>query len=146
MTSNDNFLSDYEKHEKALKEANAANKPSVFVALAAAGITRVEVTFDGEGDSGQMEAAVFYRGEARCEAPNTFIPFLEVSWDKARPAEKTLLNAIECLCYDYLSQEHGGWENNDGAFGEFIFDATSRQIELEFSVRYTDVTNYSDTF
>lgn len=42
----------YELHLKATAEANKSNKPVVFDALAAAGLTRITVDFDGEGDSG----------------------------------------------------------------------------------------------
>jgi hypothetical protein len=56
-----------------------------------------------------------------------------------RRSDQPLRDAIETLCYDYLEQEHGGWENNDGAYGEFQFDVAERTIELEFSSRYTDV-------
>ena len=38
-----------------------------------------------------------------------------------------------------LEQEQGGWENNDGAFGEFTFDVAERTIELEFNGRFTDI-------
>jgi hypothetical protein len=42
--------------------------------------------------------------------------------NKVRVAEYLLSEAIETLCYSYLEQEHGGWENNDGAFGTFELD------------------------
>ena len=35
------------------------------------------------------------------------------------------------------NQHHGGWENNDGAYGEFCFDASARSIHLEFNERFT---------
>jgi hypothetical protein len=57
-----------------------------------------------------------------------------------------LREAIEVLCYDCLEQEHGGWENNDGAYGTFTFDVLQRTIELEFNGRFTDVATSHHQF
>jgi hypothetical protein len=66
--------------------------------------------------------------------------------DQAMPRTETLCAAIETLCYDYLEQTNGGWENNDGGFGEFIFDVAARTVELEFNGRYTDTFTTNHTF
>ena len=55
----------------------------------------------------------------------------------------SLHDAIETLCYDYLSQTHGGWENNDGAYGTFEFDVQQRSIRLDFDERFTDTNHHS---
>jgi hypothetical protein len=47
------------------------------------------------------------------------------------------------LAYSFLRQTHEGWENNDGAFGDFTFDVAERSITLEYNERYTE-TNYSE--
>jgi hypothetical protein len=57
-----------------------------------------------------------------------------------------LREAIEELCYSYLEQDYGGWENNDGAFGEFIFDVATRKIGLEFNSRFTDHARFDSAF
>ena len=33
---------------------------------------------------------------------------------------------------------HDGWENGDGAYGEFTFDTTTRSITLAYNERFTD--------
>lgn len=146
MTSNDNFLSRYKLHAQTLAEATAKNKGTVFGALSAANITRVEVTFNGEGDSSQIEEIIAFLKDKQCGLPAESVPFADVSWDETRTSDKPLRDAIESLCYDYLSQEHDGWENDDGAFGEFTFDVTERTIDLDFNARYTDSTSYSHSF
>ncbi len=35
-------------------------------------------------------------------------------------------DAIERLAYDFLEETHDGWENSDGAYGDFIFDVAER--------------------
>ena len=39
----------------------------------------------------------------------------------------------------YLADEHGGWENDDGAYGTFTFNIAARTIAMEFNGRFTDV-------
>ena len=72
----------------------------------------------------------------------------KVSWGNTAPitCELTLREAIETLCYDYLEESHGGWENNDGAFGEFHFDVAERSVDLEFHGRFSDTFTTNHTF
>ena len=137
----------YEHHQKALTEANAVNKAAVFDELSKAGITRVLADFDGEGDSGQLNNIAAYRGDQYCPIPDASIELRQVSFGGAHTSRTVALyEAIDALCYDYLAQEHGGWENNDGAFGEFVFDVASRRIELDFNARYSDSVHSSHSF
>ena len=52
-------------------------------------------------------------------------------------------DAIERLAYDLLEETHGGWENNEGAYGEFVFDVAERTIRLEYNERVME-TEYSE--
>ena len=58
----------------------------------------------------------------------------------------SLENVVEQLAYDFLSDVHGGWENNDGAYGEFCFDAAARCIHLEFNERFTSSELFTHDF
>jgi uncharacterized protein DUF6878 len=142
------FMASYQNHQKALIEANGRNKAVVFDALAAAGVTTVTVEFDGEGDSGQIESVIACSGDSPAELPETPVTLHRASWQNETLTASTepLREAIETLCYDYLEQEHGGWENNDGAFGTFAFDVAARSIELEFTGRYSDTYTNTHTF
>ena len=138
----------YQAHAKALAEAIKTNKATTFAALAVASITLVTVTFDGGGDSGQIQEVVARAGDATAQIPDTEIEMQRASWStgKLDSARIALRDAIEKICFDYLSQEHGGWENNDGAFGEFSFSVEEREIELEFHDRYTATLTENHTF
>jgi hypothetical protein len=142
MTQEDNFIKAYELHAANLREAVSVNKAVVFDALAAANITSVTVEFDGEGDSGGIEYVSASSGDTRIELPAGNVPCHRAHFgdDVSVPTQQTLREAVESLCYDCLDQEHGGWENNDGAFGTFTFNVAARTIELEFNGRYTDVS------
>ena len=116
------------------------NKEALFDGLLHVGIAYVTVTFDGSGDSGQIEDI-----DARNSADETVpippaqIVLAGIDWQSQEVAERrlSLEQAIEEMAYDFLSDTHGGWENNDGANGEFCFDASARCIHLEFNERFT---------
>lgn len=148
MTTVENLMTAYENHAKALKEANAQNKATVFDALREAGITRVAVTFDGEGDSGQIEELTAFAQDKPQPVPSETVPVQHATWDGrgSTRVETPLREAIEELCYGLLSEQYDGWENNDGAFGEFTFHVQDRTIALKFNGRYTDVHTTTHMF
>src|SRR3990167_3742197 len=87
--------------------------------------------------------------EAALSPPNKDRPFdglsaagishVTVTWDspEVEMRQLSLEDVVEQLAYDFLSDTHGGWENNDGAYGEFCFDAGARCIHLELNERFT---------
>lgn len=131
----------WERQRLAQAKANQHNKAAVFDTLAAAGITAVHADFDGEGDSGQVNEAVALINDEHTELPNVELAIQRAVWGDTEPkaGTATLAEAVERLCYGYLEEYHGGWENNDGAYGEFVFDVANRTIDLEFNGRFTDV-------
>ncbi|MBR1141020.1 MAG: hypothetical protein E6431_32125 [Bradyrhizobium sp.] len=44
-------------------------------------------------------------------------------------------DAIEKLVYDLLQQTYRGWEINQGAYGDFLFDVGDRTVTLNFNER-----------
>ena len=126
-----------------------ANKAAVFAALAGAGIATVTVNFDGCGDSGQIESI-----EARDASgvdiplPEETIAIVAIVWGQSSPEPRTMSveQAIEHLVYDALTETHGGWENNEGAFGVFVFDVPTLEIQLDYNERITASEFYSHTF
>ena len=124
------------------------NKDRLFDGLMAAGITHVTVTFDGAGDSGQIESIAAWNGDLAVEFPAMEIGYAALTWDnpEIEMRQLSLEDVVEQLAYDFLSDTHGGWENNDGAYGEFCFDATARCIHLEFNERFTSSELYTHDF
>ena len=122
-----------------------ANKSAVFAALAGAGVATVTVSFDGYGDSGQIES-IGARDAANTDVPlpDQTISIVAIVWGRSapEPREMTLSEAIEHLVYDALSETHGGWELNEGSYGEFVFDVTAQEIRLDYHERMT-VTEFS---
>jgi len=141
MKNPDEFLASYNRYREALSKANKNNKAVILDALAEAEITHVHIEFDGVGDQGQIEYLTALCGEQQAHLPIIAVTLQQVSWGdfEVRNVEENLEQAIETLCYAYLEETHGGWENNDGAYGQFRLDVAARTVSLEFNARYTDV-------
>ena len=122
-----------------------ANKTALFNALGAAGVSLVTVAFDGSGDSGQIESIEPFAGDAATELPTAAIEIAEPLSDGSDIERKAMSvrDAIEHLAYDFLEETHGGWEDNEGAYGEFTFDVAERKITLGYNERFIE-TEYSE--
>lgn len=60
-------------------------------------------------------------------------------WDQTEPdrSKVSIGDVIEQLAYDFLGQTHCGWQDNDGAYGDFTFDVAEQTITLDYNERYT---------
>ena len=128
------------------REATPLNKAALFAALQAAGIKCVTVHFDGAGDSGQIESIdATAPDETATELTDGTIEIRTPLWDGSGVQTETMpvRDAIEKLAYDFLEEVHDGWENEAGAYGEFIFDVVERTIRLEYNERVM-TTSYSE--
>ena len=143
-SADDSGLADWETKRAAQDRLHAElqpfNKAVLFDALAAAGVTLVVVSFDGYGDSGQIENVELKSGDTIVAMPESTIEIAEAVWDQPEPNRTTIsiANVIERLVYDLLTDTHCGWENNDGAYGDFTFDVAERTITLDYNERYTE--------
>lgn len=124
------------------------NKAALFDALAIAGIACVVVSFDGYGDSGQIESVEAKAGDEIVPLPTTTIAIGAAVWGKAEPETRSmpLEEAVEHLAYDFLEETHSGWEDGDGAYGDFTFDVAKRSIMLDYNDRYTASENHQHEF
>jgi hypothetical protein len=148
MTDIATIAATWQHHKKALRKANEATKTAVFDALNNAGITLVTVNFDGESDNGQIDNVDAFKDDKPAQIPAVAVTVQHVALGASKPVsvQASLPEALEQLCYDYLSQEQGGWENDGGAYGEFTFHVSERRIELDFNARFTDYTNHQYSF
>lgn len=112
-------LRDYFAREREI----LATEPTVRAELQALGITLVQADYDGVGDSGQIDE-ISFRDETD---PGRFIPIYD-----------PLHQQVEDLLYALLNLRHGGWENNDGAFGSFRWNLADGSLEHEHNARFTD--------
>ena len=144
---------EYDRQWSRYRERRSAvfpvTKAAIFDALQAAGLSRVIIEFEGSGDSGQMEQATAFRGEEEVIAfPTTSVEITRVEFDEGKDTRGavSIRDAIETVAYDLLGQVHGGWEDNDGGYGTFIFDVAERSVTLDFFERYIETNNYVHAF
>ena len=103
------ILAEQAEREAAEKLLHAKNKEALFDGLRQASIAHVLVSFDGSGDSGQIESI-----DARNDTdqsvtlPEAQITFAGIDWQTGAPTERrlTLEGAVEELVYDLLSAGH----------------------------------------
>ena len=119
------------------KSTLSKNKTALFDALAAARIDTVEVTFNGYADEGQIDGVVADGEGAEADLLLIKIEPARVVWGNAAATRETLTlkDAIEKLVHDLLEQTYSGWENNQGAYGDFLFEVAERTITLNFNER-----------
>ena len=108
------------------------------------GVTVVVVTFDGYGDSGQIENIEAKAGDEVAALPSGEVEITSAVWGEAELDRTTMTvrDAIERLAYDFLEETHDGWENSDGAYGDFTFDVAERTITLDYNERHME-SDYS---
>lgn len=138
------FLQEFDEKQRAYKalceSIHAANKDALFPILAAAGITSILVRFDGCGDSGQIEEVDVLAGDKPASFPAGQVTIQRAYWGatEAERTESSVNDAVETLVYAFLEETHSGWENNEGAYGEFSFNVAARTITLDYNERYED--------
>jgi hypothetical protein len=143
------ILAEQAERDAAEVALHARNKEVLFDGLRQASIAHVLISFVGSGDSGQIESV-----DARNDTdqsvtlPAAQIIFAGIDWQSGAPIKRrlTLEGAVEELVYDLLSATHSGWQDNDGAYGEFCIDAGARTIHLEFNERFTSSELFTQDF
>ena len=100
------------------------------------------------GDSGQIENIEAKAHDEVVKLPPREVVIACAMWGASEPElhSVSIAEAVERLAYDLLEETHCGWEDNDGAYGDFIFDAARRSIALDYNERYTASENYAHEF
>lgn len=142
------FMARVRAYEARATALYPANKAALMAAFAAAGITSVVVTFDGYGDSGQIENCEVKAGDRLVDLPDTPVEIARTEFfcETVDRRSEPLREAIESVCYLILEAKHGGWENNEGAYGEFVFDVAAGTVTLDFNYRIETTENHSYEF
>jgi hypothetical protein len=125
------------------------NKVTLFQTLSEAGVRTVVVSFDGSGDSGQIESIVARNADGgEVPLPLGDLPIRSVDFEMCAITERatTAGDLIERMAYEFLEHTHGGWEDNEGAYGDFTFDVAEGSITLEYSERYIETHYHEHTF
>ena len=145
------------------KRATSAelNKAALVEAIKPIGLTRIEVDFNGSGDSGQVDEVRYFIGkkepkdletikrtlvqQAKINESHTYCE-TKKDWVTTTKSP-TIEELVEQICYDLLSANHGGWEINEGSYGEFVFSfGKSNKIDLTFNQRVESVETSEESY
>jgi hypothetical protein len=133
----------------------------LFDTLAQTKVSFIEVSFEGCGDSGQIESVDYTdangKGIDESYLNKTIVKGSEKTsyhkWDektkklvKTEATEGNVREIIEEICYDKLGASHGGWEINEGSYGTFYFDVSTRKVRLEYNERIEEVRTSEESF
>ena len=141
----------YQEERDEKKRNNRESLKEVCATLFNAGITLIEVHYDGYGDSGQIEYVSLFKGD-KClkdeEVASLGLPTSTMQeYDHSakgdrryKTVECTLVTKIEDCAYDFLP---GGWEINEGSFGDLKINTETAKATLEHNYRIQE-TEYSE--
>lgn len=123
------------------------NRAALFDALERHGVETVTMSFDGYGDSGQIDDICVTAGTPH-DLAAIEIEQKKADWhnETVETVTAALRTVIEDFGYAVLEDTHCGWENNDGGYGEFVFDVGARTITLDFYERYVSTENHWHEF
>lgn len=118
-------------------------KDILFDLLKKEKVKTFSVSFDGAGDSGQLEQIELNDKILKKKVEGVKIP-AGTQWGPDGKTQlwedaKTIENVIESVCYEVLEQVCGGWEIDEGSYGGFLFDVKERKVTLDFNERITEV-------
>jgi hypothetical protein len=132
------------KSKEALKDTCAV--------LFEAGITRVEIGYDGYGDSGGIEQVSFFKDKKllkSTEVDSLGLPSSttqQSTYDKEKEeyqykdVECTVGSKIEECAYEFLPC---GWEINEGSFGDLVINTEKAKATLMHNTR-VESSEYSE--
>lgn len=131
-----------ERAEEVRKE-----RTDLLSVLKAAGITSVEAHYDAYGDSGNIEQVTLLpeRPEPERPAAAEAVP-LESEVPLDEPPSRlpdAIMTRLQDMLWSTVYALHPGFENNEGGYGDIIWDLATDQIAIEHSERFVDVNSYS---
>jgi hypothetical protein len=135
------YLTQEAAHQSRSTALRAGNKQALLAALAEVGIAALVVSFDGYGDSGQIESVDVRRadGSEMSLSDAVTVRLQAAVWDVEETKDHVLPlgEAVEWFVYDLLGGLYGGWEINDGSFGTVTVDVAGKTITLDMNTRFT---------
>lgn len=129
----------------------------VLTQLRTLGVSHVEVSFSGGGDSGSIDKA-FCRDangkkldlpETKFDWPRERSTYTGDGWKRETYTEKlTLEQILEALTNDALEEQGLDWYNNDGGQGQLTIDFAQSppEIELNVGINITETEDHEFNF
>jgi hypothetical protein len=109
----------------------------LFLLASKLGITHVEISFSGSGDSGDINETELYRGSEIVSSSGSYGPVNERGFSEwaDNPDWTPDHQRLEDLCREYFNQNLSDrvdwdWYNNDGGGGDIKVNFTTGHVEI----------------
>lgn len=114
--------------------------------LADIGITGVFISYEGSGDSGNIEAITYTKEEVHDIADLGAIYDNGIEYNNnLQTLNSSLYADIENFAYDALLNDIEDWYNNEGGFGYVILHVQTGDYQIFNSVRYYQTEEHIHT-
>jgi hypothetical protein len=122
--------------------------------LASYNVYMIHGSYDGSGDSGDMDISIQWQNKTEQPVGHTApaygdqAPSNGGAWDSLSSARKRLTEVKDAIITNKMVDDFedamfqlipGGWEINDGSFGEIDVTVATGAIEVTHNERYTEV-------
>jgi hypothetical protein len=129
------------------KKYGGKEREDLLASLRDCGAEVVRASYDGGGDSGQIDEVTITGHEkkpvkgkkTKGKVASSFIDSTGEWKEIVKLKMVSLEEKVKDFFYSALSSYHGGWENDDGGFGEFEWDLKTDVIKFVHNERYTEV-------
>ena len=133
------IVAEIDEQLERVREAERCCKAAFLPLLAAHGITRVEIGYDGGGDEGSVGDVAAYAGEESRDLPAILCDHFSVEWGGDMTARAIQLeDALSAFAENSASNRHSGWEDGEGAWGTIEIDVASGAVTLTHNSRFVD--------
>ena len=124
MTQVNDFYAQMLEAQQRAAEQRVVTRVALLSELRAVGVTKIEVQYEGYGDSGNIEDVVV--------TPDTI------------SLSEELRRRVEDFGWDFAYALSPGFENNEGGYGELTWALEADKIAVSHSNRYveTDTTEH----
>ena len=118
MTQVNDFYAQMLEAQQRAAEQRVVTRVALLSELRAVGVTKIEVQYEGYGDSGNIEDVVV--------TPDTI------------SLSEELRRRVEDFGWDFAYALSPGFENNEGGYGELTWAIEADKIDVSHSNRYIE--------
>jgi hypothetical protein len=110
----------------------------ILVKLKDKGINKIEITFSGSGDSGDIDDLIYY------DITDKYYYSRDMVKNSYMTDEE--YNLLQNDCYEFIDDaiEGADWYNNEGGFGNITLDLDTMTANVEYSQRTVEEYSWED--
>ena len=110
----------------------------ILVKLKDKGINKIEITFSGSGDSGDIDDLIYY------DVTDKYYYSRDMVKNSYMTDEE--YNLLQNDCYEFIDDaiEGADWYNNEGGFGNITIDLDTMTADVEYSQRTVEEYSWED--